>query len=83
MPGFFVYILKCRDGTYYTGWTTDLERRLDEHNRGIASKYTRARLPVDLIYHEVLSSKSDALKREWAIKNLSKNEKKHLVKGSV
>ena len=73
-----VYILRCCDGTIYTGWTTDLERRLSEHNRGAASKYTRARLPVQVVYSELLASRSHALKREFAIKQLSRAKKEEL-----
>jgi putative endonuclease len=76
---FFVYILRCKDGTLYTGWTNDLERRVAEHNRGTASKYTRARRPVRLVYEEELASRSDALKREWAIKQMTRSEKETLL----
>jgi putative endonuclease len=75
----YVYILKCSDGSYYPGFTTDIERRLAEHNQGIGSKYTRSRLPVECVYQEELSSKSEAMKRESAIKKMSHNEKEKLV----
>lgn len=78
-PSFFVYVLRCSDGSLYTGWTTDIERRVAEHNKGSASKYTRARLPVKLVYRESVSSKSDALKREHAIKKLSRSQKLKLT----
>lgn len=71
----YVYILKCSDNTLYTGWTYDLEERLKFHNAGKASKYTRVRLPVEIVYYEVLSTKEDAMKREWEIKGLSRLEK--------
>ena len=74
----FVYILKCADGTLYTGWTTDLVRRLKQHNSGVASKYTKVRLPVDLVYFEELATKSLALKREYSIKQLSRQAKLQL-----
>mgnify|MGYP001131901535 CR=1 FL=1 len=77
----YVYIVKCNDGTYYTGWTTDLEERIRKHNRGVASAYTRARLPVKLIYYEESQSKSDALKREYAIKKMAKKDKERLIYG--
>lgn len=79
MSGFFVYMLRCADGSLYTGWTTDLERRLNQHNQGTASKYTRARLPVTMVYHQEVDSRSEALKREWAIKKLSRSEKERLL----
>lgn len=75
----FVYMLRCADDTLYTGWTNDMERRLAQHNCGIASKYTRARLPVKLVYKEELSSRSCALKREYALKQLSRAEKEKLI----
>ena len=70
-----VYILKCSDNSLYTGWTDDLQRRLKQHNLGQASKYTRSRLPVEVVYQEEAQTKSDALKREAAIKRLSRQEK--------
>ena len=78
--GHFVYILECADGTLYTGWTTDVEARLATHNSGKGAKYTRSRLPVRLAYYEELPDKSAALKRESAIKQLSRAEKIALIK---
>lgn len=75
----FVYILECADGTLYTGWTTDVEARLETHNSGQGAKYTRPRLPVRLVYHEELPDKSSALKREAAIKKLSRAKKLALI----
>ncbi len=75
MTGWLVYILQCRDGTLYTGITTDLRRRLAAHDRGVASKYTRARLPVRVIYQEAQRSRSSALGREAVIKSLTHREK--------
>ena len=75
----YVYILKCNDKTLYTGWTTDLSRRVDEHNKGVGSKYTRARIPVELVYHEVFVNKSQAMKREYEIKQLTRKEKLKLI----
>ena len=66
MSSWLVYILRCGDGTLYTGVTTDLERRLDSHNRGVASKYTRSRLPVKLVYQEEQPNRADASRREAA-----------------
>jgi len=75
MRGWLVYILECGDGTLYTGITIDLRRRLTAHQRGTASKYTRARLPVKVIYEETHHTRSSALRREALIKNLSHRDK--------
>ncbi len=75
----YIYILECSDNTLYTGITTNLERRLDEHNTSAKwAKYTKARRPVKLIYSEESSSRSEATKREMEIKKLSKTEKEKL-----
>ena len=74
-----VYIMQCADGTFYTGITNDLERRLKQHNAGTASRYTRYRLPVTLIYQAVQPTKSAALKRELEIKKLSRKAKQRLI----
>jgi predicted GIY-YIG superfamily endonuclease len=79
MKPWFVYILKCSDNSLYTGITNNLEERLKKHNRGIASKYTRSRLPVKIIYKEKKQNESTARKREAAIKKLSRKEKLNLV----
>ena len=76
----FVYILRCADGSLYTGITIDLERRIEQHNAGTASRYTRSRLPVELVYQEGSTTKSKALKRELAIKALSRKAKEALIK---
>lgn len=76
----FVYILKCSDGTYYTGWTNDMKKRLAAHNSGRGSKYTKARLPVKLVYMEEYQTKVEAMKREWQIKQLSRQQKIQLIK---
>ena len=78
----YVYIVECVDGTLYTGWTTDIERRLKEHNAGIGSKYTRGRGPVSLRHLEEFPSKGEALKREWKIKKLSRTQKLQLIERS-
>jgi len=74
-----VYILRCRDGSLYTGWTNNLPERVAAHNNGTASKCTRARLPVELVYSEVCESKSAAMKRECEIKKLSRAAKEKLI----
>ena len=75
----YVYILKCSDNTLYTGWITSLEKRIKAHNSGKGAKYTRARLPVEIVYFEEFEDKKDAMKREYAIKQLSRQEKLKLI----
>ena len=76
----YTYILKCSDGTYYTGWTNDLDKRLQAHNSGKAgAKYTRNRRPVALIYYEEFEDKKEAMRREYAIKQLTRKEKEALI----
>lgn len=77
----YVYILRCADDTLYTGWTTDVEKRVATHNSGKGAKYTRARLPVELVYTEMFDNKAEAQKREYAIKQLRRLEKEKLIKG--
>lgn len=76
-----VYILRCGDGTLYTGCTNDLPRRLEAHQRGRGAKYTRSRPPVELVYREEVPDKSAALRREIAVKGLSRREKLALIAG--
>ena len=78
----YVYMLRCRDGSLYTGWTNDLEKRLKAHNSGSASKYTRTRLPAELVYFEEWESKEAAMSREWHIKRLTRDEKLKLIKNA-
>lgn len=78
----FTYILRCADGTYYTGWTNNLEKRLAAHNAGTASKYTRSRRPVELVYHECFETKEEAMGREWRIKQLTRAQKEALINGT-
>ena len=73
------YIVKCRDGSLYTGWTNDLEKRLRAHNEGRGAKYTKSRRPVVLKYYETFSTKQEAMRREWAVKQLSRKEKLELI----
>lgn len=75
----YVYIVECNDGTYYTGWTNNLERRVNMHSTGRGAKYTRARVPVKLVYYEVFEDKSDALKREYEIKKMTRAKKILLI----
>ena len=79
MKQWFVYMLKCSDGTLYTGSTDDGDRRAQVHNSGKGAKYTRMRLPVEVIYSEACESYSAALKREYAIKQLTRKQKLQLI----
>ena len=79
----FVYILRCADDSLYTGITTDKVRRLSEHNKGTAAKYTRVRTPVSMIYSEDAQDRSSATKRDMAIKKLSRAKKLELITTSI
>ena len=74
----YTYILECKDGSFYTGWTNNLEKRLKDHNDGKGAKYTRSRLPVRLIYFEEYETKEEAMSREFAIKRMTSKEKESL-----
>ncbi|MDU4890595.1 MAG: GIY-YIG nuclease family protein [Clostridium sp.] len=75
----YIYIVRCSDDTLYTGWTTNIEKRIKCHNSGKGAKYTRCRLPVELVYFETFEDKSTALKREYEIKQLSRDKKLLLI----
>ena len=75
----YTYILRCADGTYYCGWTNDLDRRLKAHNEGKGAKYTRSRRPVALVYYEAFSTKEEAMRREYEIKQLPRKKKEELI----
>lgn len=75
----YLYILRCGDGTLYTGITTDVERRLEAHRQGRGAKYTRSRGPLELAYQEKCGTHSEALKREYAVKQLPRDEKERLI----
>lgn len=78
----YVYIVECSDGSYYTGWTTNLDKRIKEHNEGDkGAKYTKARRPVTLVYYEEYNTKQEAMSREWHIKQLGRKEKEQLMLG--
>lgn len=78
---YWVYILRCADGTFYTGTTDNVERRAAVHNSGKGAKYTRGRTPVAVVYREACPDKSAALRREWAVKQMSRAEKLRLIEG--
>lgn len=79
MSSHWVYVVECDDGTFYTGYTTDVERRVREHDAGEGAKYTRGRTPVTLRHVEEFETRSAAMSREYAIKRLSRREKERLV----
>ena len=76
----YTYILKCKDGSLYTGWTNDLEQRVAAPNTGKGAKYTKARRPVELVYFEEFETKEQAMKREYAIKQMARKDKLELVR---
>ncbi len=75
----YTYIVQCADGTFYTGWTNDLRKRISAHNSGKGAKYTRCRRPVRLVYVEQFATKSEAMQREYQIKQLSHSQKAVLL----
>lgn len=78
-----VYIVRCHDDTYYTGYAVDVTQRIATHNAGKGAKYTRARLPVVLVHQEIFATKSEAMKREYAIKQLTRSQKERLIQGGT
>lgn len=83
MANHYIYIVRCKDASLYTGYTTDIEARIAKHNEGKGAKYTKVRRPVKLLYQETFETKSAALKREYAIKQLSRKDKLQLIKGAL
>lgn len=81
--GNVTYILLCADGTLYTGWTNNLQARVKAHNAGTGSKYTRARRPVTLLYYEPSTDKIEAQRREYAVKQLTRQEKLRLIRSGT
>lgn len=76
----YTYIVRCRDGTLYTGWTNHLEKRVENHNKGTGAKYTKSKRPVVLAYYETFLTKEEAMRREYQIKQLTREEKLRLIK---
>ena len=76
---YYVYMVRCADGTLYTGYTTNVNRRVDMHNKGKGARYTRSRLPVVLLYQETFATKTEALQREYQIKQLTREQKECLI----
>ncbi len=77
----YTYMVRCADNSLYTGWTNDLGKRMEAHNSKKGAKYTRARTPVELVYYEEFSTKEEAMRREHALKQLSRQEKEKLIAG--
>lgn len=77
----YTYMVECRDGSLYTGWTNHLEKRMKCHNEGKGAKYTKSRLPVRLVFYEIFSTKKEAMQREYAIKRLKRKDKLALIEG--
>ena len=77
----YTYLLECSDHSYYCGWTNDLDKRVMAHNSGNGAKYTKSRRPVALVYYETYETKEAAMKREAAIKRMSRREKERLISG--
>ena len=75
----YTCIVKCKDGSLYTGWTNDLEKRIIAHNEGKGAKYTKSRRPVTLVYYETFETKEEAMSREYHIKRMSRREKEKLL----
>ncbi len=80
---YYTYMVKCSDGSLYTGYTNDLDRRVSAHNSGNGAKYTKSRRPVELVYYEEFDTKEEAMSREWHIKKLSRAQKERLIKGWI
>lgn len=75
----YTYLLECADGSLYCGWTNHLNERVQAHNAGKGAKYTKSRRPVQLVYYEVFETKQEAMRREWALKQLTRKEKLELI----
>ena len=80
---YFCYMLECRDGSYYCGWTTDLEKRIQAHAAGKGARYTRSRLPISLVYFEELNSRAEAMRREWELKQKDHESKQNLARSFI
>lgn len=76
----YTYIVKCKDGSLYTGWTNDIERRIKAHNEGKGAKYTKSRRPVKLVYYEEFATKEEAMRREYAIKHMKRKDKEKVIR---
>ena len=79
----YTYIVKCSDGSFYTGWTNDLEKRIKAHNDGKGAKYTKSRRPVVLAYYEEFYTKEEAMRREWEIKQMTRAQKMKMIREDI
>lgn len=79
----YTYIVKCSDGSLYTGWTNDLEKRIKAHNDGKGAKYTKSRRPVVLAYYEEFYTKEEAMRREWEIKQMTREQKMKMIREDI
>ena len=79
MDKHYIYIVRCKDGSLYTGYAKDIEQRIAKHNSGQGAKYTKIRRPVELVYQEMFDTKSEAMKREYEIKTFSRQKKLQLI----
>ena len=79
----YTYIVKCSDGSFYTGWTNDLEKRIKAHNDGKGAKYTKSRRPVVLAYYEEFYTKEEAMRREWEIKQMTREQKMKMIREDI
>ena len=77
----YTYMVACSDGSLYTGWTNDLEKRVRSHNEGKGARYTKSRRPVELVWHEAFPTKEEAMRREYEVKQLTRKEKEALIRG--
>lgn len=77
---YFTYIAECSDGTFYTGYTNDIQKRQQAHNEGRGARYTKSRLPIKIVYQEEFKNRSEAMRREYEIKQLNKIQKVRLIK---
>ena len=75
----YTYIVRCSDGSYYTGWINNLEKRIQDHNSGHGAKYTKSRRPVELVYYEEFETKEEAMRREYAVKKMKRRQKTELI----
>ena len=76
----YTYIVKCCDGSLYTGWTNNIEKRINDHNNGKGAKYTKSRRPVVLAYYEEFHTKEEAMRREWEIKQMTREQKMKMIR---
>ena len=83
MKVIYTYVVRCSDGSLYTGWTNDLEKRILAHNEGKGAKYTKTRRPVELIYYEEFPTKEEAMSREWKIKHMSRKQKLKMIRAGM